>query len=79
MTFEEAINKIEEIISKLEAGETPLEESLKLFEEGMNLIKFCQKKLDEVEQKIEMLVKNERDEFETRPFDPSLSRTEPQI
>jgi exodeoxyribonuclease VII small subunit len=79
MTFEEAINRIEEIISKLDAGETPLEESLKLFEEGMNLIKFCQKKLDEVEQKIEMLVKNERDEFETRLFDPSLSRTEPQI
>lgn len=79
MTFEEAISRIEEIIHRLEAGEAPLEESLKLFEEGMNLINFCQKKLDEVEQKIEMLVKNERGELETRPFDPSLSRTEPQM
>lgn len=79
MTFEEAISRIQEIIHRLEAGETSLEESLKLFEEGMNLINFCQKKLDEVEQKIEMLVKNEGGEFETRPFDPSLSRTEPQM
>ena len=79
MKFEDAISRIEEIIKKLETGEIPLEESLKLFEEGMNLINFCQKKLNEVEQKVEILVKNEGGEIETRPFDPSLGRTEPQM
>ncbi|MDL1972534.1 MAG: exodeoxyribonuclease VII small subunit [Deltaproteobacteria bacterium] len=79
MKFEDAISRIEEIIKKLETGEIPLEESLKLFEEGMNLINFCQKKLNEVEQKVEILVKNEGGEVETRPFDPSLGRTEPQM
>ncbi len=79
MKFEDAISRIEEIIKKLETGEIPLEESLKLFEEGINLINFCQKKLNEVEQKVEILVKNEGGEIETRPFDPSLGRTEPQM
>ena len=79
MKFEDAISRIEEIIKKLETGEIPLEESLKLFEEGMNLINFCQKKLNEVEQKVEILIKNEGGEIETRPFDPSLGRTEPQM
>ncbi|MCD6255875.1 MAG: exodeoxyribonuclease VII small subunit [Deltaproteobacteria bacterium] len=79
MKFEDAISRIEEIIKKLETGEIPLEESLKLFEEGINLINFCQKKLNEVEQKVEILVKNEGGEVETRPFDPSLGRTEPQM
>jgi len=79
MKFEDAISRIEEIIKKLETGEIPLEESLKLFEEGMNLINFCQKKLNEVEQKVEILIKNEGGEVETRPFDPSLGRTEPQM
>ena len=79
MKFEDAIGRIEEIIKKLETGEIPLEESLKLFEEGMNLINFCQKKLNEVEQKVEILIKNEGGQIETRPFDPSLGRTEPQM
>lgn len=79
MKFEDAISRIEEIIKKLETGEIPLEESLKLFEEGINLINFCQKKLNEVEQKVEILIKNEGGEIETRPFDPSLGRTEPQM
>ncbi|CAD7781848.1 Exodeoxyribonuclease 7 small subunit [Candidatus Methanoperedenaceae archaeon GB37] len=59
LPFEDAIKRLETIVHKLEAGETPLEESLKLFEEGMGLIRYCQQKLDEVEKKVELLIKNE--------------------
>ncbi|MCD6215062.1 MAG: exodeoxyribonuclease VII small subunit [Candidatus Desulfofervidus sp.] len=68
LPFEDAIKRLETIVGKLEAGETPLEESLKLFEEGMSLIRYCQRKLDEVEKKVELLIKNEQGEFETKPF-----------
>jgi len=68
LPFEDAIKRLETIVAKLETGETPLEESLKLFEEGMSLIRYCQRKLDEVEKKVELLIKNEQGEFETKPF-----------
>jgi exodeoxyribonuclease VII small subunit len=55
--FETSIKRLEEIVHELEKGDLPLEESLKIFEEGMNLIKFCSEKLEEVEQKVTMLVK----------------------
>jgi len=79
LPFEDAIKRLEEIVKALEAGETPLEESLKLFEEGMNLIRYCQKKLDEVEKKVELLIKDERGEFETRPFNAEASLKDTQI
>ena len=73
LPFEDAIKRLETIVHKLEAGETPLEESLKLFEEGMGLIRYCQQKLDEVEKKVELLIKNEQGEFETKPFPVDLN------
>ena len=79
LSFEEAIKRLETIVHRLEAGNIPLEESLKLFEEGMRLIRHCQQKLDEVEKKVELLIKNEQGEYETKPFDPNLSRTETQL
>ncbi len=57
--FEEAMERLEEIVRDLEDGDLPLEESLKAFEEGMNLIKFCSEKLEEVERKVTKLVKEE--------------------
>ena len=55
--FEDALNKLEKIVSKLEEGDIPLEESLKLFEEGIRLSRFCNQKLDEAEKKVEILLK----------------------
>jgi len=75
LPFEDAIKRLEAIVGKLEAGEIPLEESLKLFEEGMSLIRYCQRKLDEVEKKVELLIKNEQGEFETKPFSLDLNHT----
>lgn len=55
MTFEEAIGRLDEIVGRLESGSEPLEESLKLFEEGSALASFCYKKLMSAEQKIKRL------------------------
>jgi exodeoxyribonuclease VII small subunit len=64
-TFESAMKRLEEIVSELEKGNLPLEESLKIFEEGVELTKFCTSKLNEAEKKLKMLVK-EGDEFNLR-------------
>ncbi|MBS73970.1 MAG: exodeoxyribonuclease VII small subunit [Euryarchaeota archaeon] len=55
MTYAEAMKRLEEIVAALEAGGTDLDETLKLFEEGSNLLKECQKELAEAEGKIETL------------------------
>lgn len=55
MTFEEAAARLEEIVGRMETGETTLEESLKLFEEGSALSSLCYRKLTEAEQKIHQI------------------------
>lgn len=60
MTFEAAIAKLEGIVNALEGGEQPLEESLKLYEEGSALAAFCYQKLSKAEQKITELSKLEK-------------------
>jgi len=57
MKFESALERLEEIVASLESGTTDLDDSIKLFEEGMQLVKFCSMKLDEVKKKVEILVK----------------------
>ena len=55
VTFEAAIARLEEIVRALESGNTPLDESLALFEEGVRLVRLCNERLDGAEQKIKML------------------------
>lgn len=62
MTYEEALKKLEKIVETLEDGSLPLEESMKLFEEGTKLSVFCEKCLNEAEQKISQLKVGEDDE-----------------
>jgi exodeoxyribonuclease VII small subunit len=57
--FEEAMDKLEEIIKKMETGDMELEESLKAFEEGIKLARVCAKKLDEAQRRVEVLLRNE--------------------
>jgi exodeoxyribonuclease VII small subunit len=71
--FEEALNKLEKIVSKLEKGDIPLEESLKLFEEGVRLSRWCSHKLDEAERRVEILVKDKEGILKVQPFDSSTS------
>ena len=67
--FEDAMERLEEIIKDLEQGELPLEDSLKAFEEGMQLLKFCSNKLEEAEKKVTMLVQEGKEEHTQIPFD----------
>jgi len=55
LTFEKALSRLEEITQKLESGEAPLDESLKIFEEGAKLITQCSAMLDRAEQKVTLL------------------------
>jgi exodeoxyribonuclease VII small subunit len=64
--FEASLEKLEKIVHHLEEGELPLDESLKAFEEGMKLAKLCEDRLNEVQKKIEVLMKSKKTEpFET--------------
>lgn len=56
-TFEEALKSLENVVAKLESGKTNLEESIRLFEEGMRLSALCQKRLDEADRKVELLLR----------------------
>jgi len=56
MDFEKKLKRLEEIVGKMEGGDSTLEESLKLFEEGIGLSRVCHKELEEAEQKVQLLV-----------------------
>jgi len=67
--FEEAMKRLENIVESLERGDLSLEESLKIFEEGMKLLHFCSNKLEEAEQKVTVLIKESGGKFSQQPFD----------
>ena len=67
--FEEALKRLENIVTQLEQSDISLEQSIALFEEGIRLSKFCSKKLNEAEQRIMKLVKTESGELKETPFD----------
>lgn len=56
LTYEQAYKRLEEIVEKLENGSVPLDESMKLFEEGTKLANFCNSKLNAAEQKFTQLI-----------------------
>ncbi len=56
-SFEDALKALEGIVTRLESGEANLDESIRLFEEGMRLSAVCQKRLDEADRKIETLLR----------------------
>lgn len=66
--FEDHFKKLEAVVSRLESGDLPLEEAVKLFEEGIRLSKLCSEKLTEIRKKVEILLKDEKGESVTRPF-----------
>ena len=66
--FEQSLGRLEELVDQMESGELSLEEMIKHFEEGSKLVGVCTKKLNEVEQKIEKLVKKDG-ELKKVPFE----------
>lgn len=67
--FEDALKKLEKIVSDLENGNIPLEEALEKYQEGMRLSGVCQKKLEAAKKKVEILLKAEDGSVELKPFD----------
>ncbi len=59
LTFEKALARLEEIVKALEAANTPLDESLSLFEEGSKLVKFCNEKISTAEKKVKLITEAE--------------------
>lgn len=67
-SFEESLKKLETIVDQLEKGDMTLEDSLKLFEEGVGLSAACKKELDEAEGKVQILIKQRDGSLKTEPF-----------
>jgi len=74
--FEDALQRLEQIVDRLEAGNLPLEDSLKVFEEGVGLARRCSRYLEDAEKRIELLTRDESGVLRTDPLvieeDPGL-------
>ncbi|WP_339062489.1 exodeoxyribonuclease VII small subunit [Tepidibacillus marianensis] len=68
LSFEQSLERLEEVVDQLESGHVPLEQAIDLFQEGMKLAKRCHIKLDNIEQKIEVLLEKDG-EFLRKPFE----------
>jgi exodeoxyribonuclease VII small subunit len=66
--FEESLKKLEAIVAQMERGDTSLEESIKLFEEGTKLAEQCKQQLAEAEGKVEILIKQRNGTMKREPF-----------
>jgi exodeoxyribonuclease VII small subunit len=67
--FEDALARLEIIVGQLEKGDLPLEESLKIFEEGVRLSKNCLKMIEEAERKVEILLQDKDGRKRPKPFE----------
>ncbi|MFC6332374.1 exodeoxyribonuclease VII small subunit [Paenibacillus septentrionalis] len=60
ISFEQALDRLEQVVAQLESGDVPLEQAIELYQEGMKLSSICSSKLQQVESKIEMLIQTEQ-------------------
>ncbi len=70
LKFEDAMARLESIVAELEKGDLPLDESMKIFEEGIRLSKTCLKMLDDAERRVEVLVQDKDGKKRLRAFTP---------
>ena len=75
--FEKALEKLEKIVEDLEAGNIPLEDALKKYEEGVKLSALCQKRLSQAEKKIEVLTRSLDGSLKKEAFDPEENEEAP--
>ncbi len=73
--FEECLQRLERIVDDLEKGNVPLEQALKLFQEGIELSNSCRQELEQAEGKVEILLK-QNGKMQVEPFEPSAERAE---
>lgn len=68
-SFEESLARLEAIVSEIESEELGLERQFELFQEGMALARLCDRKLNEVERSVELVLKSSETEWKTEPFE----------
>ena len=66
--FEVALQELEMIVERLESGDLSLEDSLAAFESGVGLVKYCNQKLNEVESKVQLFLKDKNGKFQFKAF-----------
>jgi exodeoxyribonuclease VII small subunit len=66
--FEDELRDLEAIVARIDSGELSLEESIAAFERGIGLVRVLNHKLDEIEKKVEVLVRNAQGELRTTPY-----------
>ena len=69
-TFEEALKRLEHIVERMEQGDLPLDESLALFQEGIELSRICTRQLNAADEHVRKLVRVENGRFVIEPFEP---------
>ncbi len=72
LTFEQAMARLEEIVRLLESGELPLDETIRLYEEGQRLRQFCEQKLNEAEKRIKMVTLADNGTIKVNEFEPGF-------
>ncbi len=72
LSFEKALERLQEIVSQLEDPDKGLESSLELFEEGVALSRFCRSKIDEIQKRVDVVLKETPDALLTEPLDGEL-------
>lgn len=73
LTFEEAMAQLEELAAAMESGKLPLDKLIDSYEKGSKLVKFCRSKLSKLENRIEILTRDDGGSGEWNNFDPSSS------
>jgi exodeoxyribonuclease VII small subunit len=71
LNFEGAMDRLEKIVEQMESGKLPLEDLIVRYEEGMNLVKICQGRLANAEQKIEIIARNSAGKTVVKKFEPT--------
>jgi exodeoxyribonuclease VII small subunit len=71
LNFEGAMDRLEKIVEQMESGKLPLEDLIVRYEEGMNLVKVCQERLANAEQKIEIIARNSAGKPVVKEFEPT--------
>ena len=71
LNFENAMDRLEAIVEQMESGKLPLEDLIVRYEEGMNLVKICQERLANAEQKIEIIARNSAGKTVVKDFEPT--------
>jgi exodeoxyribonuclease VII small subunit len=73
--FEDCLQRLEQIVDELERGNVPLEQALKLFEEGLKHSSSCRKELEEAEGKVEILLR-QNGKLQPEPYEPAAERAQ---